>query len=374
MRNDIIKKVVIAVLIVVAILLILFVGKEIAIRFFGMETPSISKSTSSNAKKIDISLENNKIFKHITTDKHIYFVTTDKILITDANGNEEKELSVSVETPFLLSSGEYVLVGDIGANKIYLIKNTSIIKEIETQKIIKNVSLNESGCFVAVTEGEMQKRDVTLYNESGEELFVWTSGNRLVFDAVVANNNKNIVISSLNTQGTSANTVLSFYNISKEEPVATKEYVNEIIVDLTVKGNYIYAIGESITDIYTVTGDKKSEILYDDKSLLSYDITNNGMVMSFKQGTLSDKRYCIEIYNENGTRKAFHEYDYVSKSLDATNNYIVLEREGLINVLDYNGREQKLIDSGFDINDLSFVGNTKKIVGFTADGAYVITI
>ena len=191
MRNDIIKKVVIAVLIVIAILLILFVGKEVAIRFFGMKTPSISKSTSLNAKKIDISLENNKNFKHITTDKHIYFVTTDKIHITDANGNDKKTLSVSVETPCVISSGEYVLVGDIGANKIYIIKNTSIIKEIETKKIIKNVSLNEAGYFVAVTEGDMHKRDVTLYNERGEELFVWTSGNRLVFDAVVANNNKN---------------------------------------------------------------------------------------------------------------------------------------------------------------------------------------
>lgn len=374
MRNDIIKKVVIAILIVIAILLLLFVGKEIAIRFFGMQTPSISKSTSSNAKKIDISFENNKIFKHIATDKHIYFVTTDKIHITDENGNEEKTLSVSVETPCVLSSGEYVLVGDIGANKIYIIKNTSVVKEIETKKIIKNVSLNESGYFVAVTEGEMQKRDVTLFNEKGEELFVWTSGNRLVFDAVVANNNKNVVISSLNTQGTCANTILSFYNISKEEPVAILDYDDEIIVDLAVKGNYIYAIGESVTDIYTVTGDKKSEILYDDKSLLSYDITNSGMVMSFRQGTLSDKRYCIEIYNENGTRTAFHEFDYVSKSLDATNNYIVLEREGLINILDYNGREQKLIDSGFDLDDLCFVGNTKKIVGFTSDSAYIITI
>jgi len=374
MRNDIIKKIVIAVLIVIAILVVLFVGKEIAIRFFGMKTPSISKSTSMNAKKIDISFDSKTSFKHTTTDKYIYFVSTDKVYITDDSGNEKATLAISVENPYVFSSGEYVAVGDVGKNKIYIIKNTSIVKEIETKKKIKNISLNDSGYCVAVTEGEMHKRDVTLYNEKGEELFVWTSGTKLVFDAVVANNNKNIIISSLDTQGTCANTVLNFYNISKEEPINTINYDNEIIVDLNAFGNYIYGIGESKTDIYTVTGDKKGEISYADKSILSYVITNSGIVMSFKEGILNDKRYSIGIYNESGTKKATHEYDYVSKSLDATANHIVVDREGLINVIDYNGREQKLIDSGFDIEDLSFVGNTKKIVGFTADGAYIISI
>ena len=374
MRNDIIKKIVIAVLIVIAILVVLFVGKEVAIRFFGMETPSISKSTSINAKKVDISLENNVNFQNASTDKHIYFVTTDKIYVTDTSGKVENELSISVEKPVVQRSGEYVLVGDIGKNKIYIIKNTQITKEIETKKPIKNVSVNTSGYCVAVTEGDMHKRDVILYNEKGEEIFVWTSGTKLVFDAVVANNNKNVIISSLNTQGSSADTDLYFFNISKEEPVATAKYQNEIIADLALHGNYIYGIGESVTDIYTVTGDKKGEIPYNDKSILSYVISDSGIVMSFKEGTISDKRYSIGIYKENGNCIASHEYDYVSKSLNATNNHIVMDREGLINVLDYNGREIKLIDSGVDIENIMFVGNTKKIVGFTADGAYIIEI
>lgn len=374
MRNDILKKIVIAVLIVVAILLALFVGKEIAIRFFGMKTPSISKSTSTNAKKIDISFDAATNYEHITTDKYIYFVKTDGVYITDGDGNEKATLSISVENPAVFSAGEYVLVGDIGANKIYLIKNTQIVREIETKKTIKNASLNASGYCITVTEGDMQKREVTLYDEKGEELFVWTSGNRLVFDAVVANNNKNVIISSLNTQGSATNTILSFYNISKEEPVQTVKYDDEIIADLTVNGNYVYCIGESKTEIYTVTGDKKSEIPYKDRSILSYVVKDSGIVISFKEGTLSDKRYSIRIYKENGNCIASHEYDYVSKSLDATSNHIVMDRDGLINVIDYNGREIKLIDSGFDIEDLTFVGNSKKIVGFTADGAYIITI
>ena len=94
--------------------------------------------------------------------------------------------------------------------------------------------------------------------------------------------------------------VSAFYNISKEEPVQTVKYDDEIIADLTVNGNYVYCIGESKTEIYTVTGDKKSEIPYKDRSILSYVVKDSGIVISFKEGTLSDKRYSIRIYKENG--------------------------------------------------------------------------
>ena len=374
MRNDIIKKIVIAVLIVIAILVMLFIGKEVAIRFFGMKTPSLSKSSSVKAEKIDISLEKNESYTHITSDKYIYFVTTDKIIVVDENGNKRTELSISVENPFVSSAGRYVVVGDVGKNNIYIIDGSEIKKEIVTAKKIKNVSINTSGNCVVVTEGDMHKREVTLYNTKGEELFVWTSGTKLVFDAVVAENNKNVIISSLDTQTANSGTTLSFYNISKEEPVEVITYENDIIADLSIYDNYVYCVGESKTDIYAVTGGKKGEIPYNTKTMLSYKLTKNGTVMSFAETTVSNKRYNVGIFAENGNMSASHDIDYTAECLDASGNYIVLIREGLISVLDYNGRELKLLDPGVDVEDLCFIGNTNKLVGFTAYGAYIIGI
>lgn len=374
MKTDVIKKIVIAILIVVAILLLLFIGKEVAIRLFDIQTPSISKSTALNAKKVDISMENTSNYKHITSDKYIYFVTTDGVVITDENGAEKAAYSVSIETPCVVQAGEYVIACDLGGTNVYVFKNTSLKKQFTTKKAIINISINENGYCVVVTEGDMQKRDVTLYNENGKELFVWTSGTKPVFDAQIANNNKNIIISSLDTQGKGANTLLSFYNISKEEPIETVEYNDEIIADIAVCENYVYAVGSSRTEIFTSSGDKKGEILYNDKNLLSYDVTKSGVVMSFEEVNMSTKRYTIAVYNNSGSVASSHGYDYISETMDATNNYIALTRDGLICVLDYKGRELKLINSGIDILDLSFVGRSKKIVGFTASGAYIITI
>lgn len=374
MRNDIIKKIVLAVIIVITIFILLFIGREVAVKFFGFKTPSLSKSTQLDAKKIDVDLDENTSYSHIVNDKYIYFVTTNGVVVVDDSGNKKAELPISVENPRLGASGEYVVIGDVDGNSIYIIKDSQIKQNIVTTKAIKNVSINASGNCVAITEGDMHKRDVILYNEKGEELFVWTSGTKLVFDAVVANNNKNVVISSLDTQTNNATTVLNFYNISKEEPVATETLDGEIIPDLHVFENYVYCIGESKTLTFTPTGDKKGEIPYSDKSILSYKINKNGVVMMFSQSAISDKRYSIEIYSENGHLKNTHDFEYVSEFLDASSNYITIGREGLISVIDYDGREKKLLNAGVDISDLCFVGNSNKLIGFTANGAYIFTI
>lgn len=374
MRNDVLKKIVIAVIIVISILVLLFIGKEIAIRFFGYKTPSLSESTPVDAEKLEVELDSETTYSYAVNDKYIYFIATDRVIVADDGGEQKAELAISAENPFVDSSGKYVVIADLGGNSIYIIKDTEIEKSITTKKAIKNVSINSSGNCVAVTEGEMHKRDVTVYDKDGEELFVWTSGSKLVVDAAIADNDKNIIIASVETHGTVMRSVVSFYNISKKDPIATQTFDNELISSLSLYDNYVYCVGESKTATYTVSGDKKGEIPYTTKSLLSYEVNKSGIVMTFAESTLSDKRYCLEVYSESAERKAEYTYDYNTEYIDISTSYIVIGREGLISVIGYDGNEKQLLDPGIDIKDLCFVGEGKKMVAFTADGAYFLSI
>jgi len=374
MKNDVIKKIVLAVIIVAVILVLLFVGKELAIRYFGLKLPSLSESKQVGSNKIEFSVENISSYSHAVTDKYAYFAGTDKVIVVDENGVEKAEIPVGTENPIIKKSGNYVILGDLNGNNVYIINGTQIKKNFVTTKSIKNLSINSSGHCVVVTEGDMHKRDVTVYSEKGEELFVWNSGNKLVIDAVIAENNKNVIISSLDTQGTTANTVLSFYNISKVDPIAAETMENEIIASLCVYGNYVYCVGESKTVVYNAYGEQKSEISYNDKSLRSYEVNRNGVVMEFLESTMSNKRYSIEVYSESGKLKTSHSHDYEAKYIDISNNYIVIGRSGLISVIDYNGVEKQLLDPGVDLVDLCIIGNSRKMVGFAADGAYIFNL
>lgn len=374
MKNTVFKKILISVILVAIILVLMFVIREIAVEFFGYKPPALSEASQKKSQQIEVSLNGENKYEHIVTEKYIYFVGTDKIIVTDGNGSKKGELSISTANSIPKSMGKFMAVGDMGGNRIYIVSGTDIKKEIITKNKIKNFSVNSSGYCVAVTEGDMGKRYVTAYNAKGEEIFVWDSGNMLVLNAVIADNNKNVIVSSVDTKDGVMKSVLSFYNVSKAEAVATETYEEELFSALSVNGNYVYCVGDARTLIYKVSGDKKSEIAYSGKSVITYEVNNQGIVMAFLESTLTGKRYNIESYTESGKKRGTYEHNYDINYLDIADDAIAVDRGGLISIISYKGREKKLIDPGVDIEDLMFVGNSSKAVGFTAHGAYLFSI
>ena len=88
MKHSIIKKIIIALLIVAGVLLILFVSREIAVRFFGYKPPAISESQQKKAKQVEVSLDAGENYKHVVTDQYIYFVNVDKVTVCDSSGKQ----------------------------------------------------------------------------------------------------------------------------------------------------------------------------------------------------------------------------------------------------------------------------------------------
>ena len=374
MKNTIFKKILISVILVAIILVLMFVIREIAVEFFGYKPPALSETSQKKSQQIEVSLTGENRYEHIVTEKYIYFVGTDKIIVTDGSGSKKGELSISTANSIPKAMGKFVAVGDMDGNHIYIVSGTNIKQEITTKNKIKNFSVNSSGYCVAVTEGDMGKRYVTAYNSKGEEIFVWDSGNMLVLNAVIADNNKNVIVSSVDTKDGIMKSVISFYNVSKAEAIASESYEEELFSALSLNGNYVYCVGDARTLIYKVSGAKKSEIEYSGKSVITYEVNNQGIVMAFLESTLTGKRYNIESYTESGKKRGTYEHNYDINYLDAADDVIAVDRGGLISIITYKGREKRLIDPGVDIEDLMFVGNSSKAVGFTAHGAYLFSI
>ena len=374
MKHSIIKKIIIALLIVAGVLLILFVSRKIAVRFFGYKPPAISESQQKKAKQVEVSLDAGENYKHVVTDQYIYFVNVDKVTVCDSSGKQKAEIAIVTSEPVVKSNGKYVIVGDVGGNNVYLLNGTDLKNTIVTKGALVDVSVNASGYCVLVTQGDMHKRDVTVYNTKGEEQFVWNSGSLFVLSASVADNNKNIIISTLDTQEGKMKSVLSFYNISAADPIATEEYENELIAAVEIRGTYVFCVGDSKACVYRVSGEKTAEIPYNGKTLITYKTSNANIVMAFSESALTGKRYDIESYNTAGKQIGTYELDYKIDYIDFAQDTIAISRGRLINTVDLSGREKKLIDPGIDIDSLSFIGGVSTAVGFTANGAYIFKI
>ncbi len=374
MKHTVTKKIVFAVLIVTAVLVVLLVSREVAIRFFDYKPPAISESHITKAKEVSVLLDTDEGYKHVVTDRYIYFIHVDKVLVANSSGRQTAEFEIVTSEPVVRTSGKYVIIGDVGGYNVYILEDDTLKNTLKTPGKIVDVSVNESGYSVIVTQGDMHKRDVTVYNTKGEEKFVWNSGSLFVLSAVVADNNKNIIISTLDTTGGKMKSVLSFYNMSQVEPITTEEYENELLATLEIRGSYVFCVGDSKTCIYRVSGEKNGEIHYNGKTLITYQTDHTNIAMAFSESALDGKRYDIETFNASGKQIGTYELDYKIKYIDYAEDAIAISRGRLINVVDTHGREKNLIDPGIDLSDLSFLGDVSKAVGFTAKGAYIFDI
>ncbi len=373
MKNEVIRKIVTAVLITIGVLLLLFLVREVAIRFFGYTPPAISESQQKKVKQVNFTMNHDEAYKYTVLDKFIYFVTTDKITALDNNGKVKSEIDIVTSNPVIKTSGKYVLVADTEGKRAYLINGEKLKNTLETKGKIVDFSVNSEGYVILITEGDMHKRDVTVYNAKGEEQFVWNSGSMFVLSAVIADNNKNIIMSTLDTQDGKMKTALSFYNISNADPIATHVYEDELIGALEICGNYIYCIGDSKVNIHRISGKKEGEILYGGKSLVTYETANSNIVLAFSESALSGKRYNIETYNHSAKQIGKYEVESEIKFIDYAEDTIAVSRGRLINIVDISGREKKLLDPGIDIKSVSFLGGAAQAVGFTAEGAYIFS-
>ena len=374
MKHSVMKKIGMSIVIVAGILLVLFVSREVAVRFFGYKPPAISESQQKKTKEVDVVIDGDESYKHVVTDKYIYFIRVNQVIVADENGNKKAEIEIVAPKPVVRTNGKYVIIGDVGGNNAYILENDKLKNTIETKGAIVDATVNSSGYSTLVTQGEMHKRDVTVYDVKEEEQFVWNSGNLFVLTACVAENNKNIVISTLDTTEETMKSVLSFYNMSDAEPVATQIHENELFAALEICGSYAYCIGDSKTCVYRISGEKSAEIPYNGRTLITYQTDSGNIAMAFSELVLSGKRYDIETYNPSGKKIGTYELDYKTTYIDFAQDAIAISRGRLINVVDIYGREKKLLDPGVDILDLCFIGGTSKAVGFTAKGAYIFSV
>ncbi len=372
-KHPILKKILVAITIVVVILIVLFIAKEVAVRFFGYKPPALSESMVKKAKEVDVVLDTNQPYTHIVTDKNIYFIYVDKVYIADASGSQKAEYEITTSNPMTEAKGKYVVIGDVGGKNLYLFKNEKLLKRIKANGSIIDVSVNASGMISAVTEGDMHKRDVTVYSENGKEEFVWTSGSLFVLGANVADNNKNIVISTFDTANGNIKTTLSFYNMSSKKPIATEEYENELIAGIDIENGYVFCVGDTKTVVYRVSGEKCAEIPYHGKTLITFETDKDKIAFAFSESELTGKRYQVSTYDVAGACIGTHELEHKISYIDFKDADIAVSRGRLINIIDVYGREKELVDPGVDFIDMCFLGTTSKAVGFTANNAYIFS-
>lgn len=354
---------------VIFLILLLFIGSSYIYTHFD----ELKNYWSNEDWKLVEVLETVPLSNYFTIDgnnSNLIVVGNNYVHGFSPNGKENFDINVSLKNARTSTAGEYCIIGEKDASKIYMINSSAKIWELDIQGTILDVSVNKNGYAAIVYKQVGYKSLIKVIKPDGEELFTTYLASNYALDVEISNDNKTLVIAEINTEGVNVESVIELINMSDLENKNSKkinlpedtlitniEYnsKNKLVV-LTDK-NILLLEGEVLKNL--------GEDFDDDTQIASIENADNPIVISKIENGLFDTSYALRIYDYKNSGVTYEEYqtEEVPSIVTASDGHIVMLLEKEIVIVNSNGKLVKKSD---------VLGNIKSIVIFNNGNALAV--
>ena len=185
--------------------------------------------------------ENTSIYAY---DKYISIINGNKLELYNSSGKNVASHDVNVNNPIYSANGKYLVIGDKGKQKVYLISGTKILWDVDVEGGISRVSVNENGFVSVVCTGSTYKSVVCVYNTEGSQLFKTFTPVNTVVDSTISSDNKYLSYAEIDTSKASLESsikTISMKDAANTSASATiKTYTipnNAMIINIKYQGS-----------------------------------------------------------------------------------------------------------------------------------------
>lgn len=284
----------------------------------------------------------------------------------DKNGEIKWKASFKTSTPFMVTAGKYILVADLNGNTCAVFSGSKKVSQQKLPYEIITANLNENGYCVAATKERGYKAKVTVWDEKGEQVFAWHSTKYHVISAAVTNNNKAMVVSAFDIEGTDENMCKTLYfSFGKDTPTELQSGEGNLVANIKSVGNRVYAVGDNALYAYSESGRKAFGIDFAGRTLQRYAITADTVALALTK-TSVEGYYggsVVETYSSSGAKKGSYEVDDEITFLDMEENKILVNSPDGAYILSDNGRLYGNLTFGNEVREgLIFSGGKKLLL------------
>lgn len=284
-------------------------------------------------------------------EKGIVCYSKDGISFTDKNGEDVWNQVFGMESPKLSACGDYLAVGDIGANSIYIFNQNGLVDKINLEKPIQDLRISAQG-VTSVVLSDGTANQINLYDKTGSILAsikatIASSGYPLTL--ALSEDGTHLAVSYVLFDSGKIKTQLVFYNFANKETSDTPagEYTYDGLfpkVEFTDK-NTVIACGEEGFYTYqfknTAIENYYAAYAAEVKSLF---MTENrlGVVTKNPEAQTSEdaERYLVEIFNFSGKKKASFTFDFEYKNVSASDKDIIFSNSQSCEIYTYWGHRK----------------------------------
>ncbi len=368
-----IRRVLIIIGIVLLALAVIFGAVYLAQRYQNAEH-EIPVNKEPSITTLDFELDPGISYQNAVGNEIIYFYSTENLKMINHKGDLVADMSLKLSRPAISISEKYALFFDMGGKSLLSFSGSKEASAFEVDASIIMAAINKNGYILVVTKGDLHNSAVRVFNPKAEEIFKWNSGNLAVVSADIADNNKDITISAINTGGGKVQNQIIMFNIAKEKPFTNDTYEGDIAAVIRYSGSHLFCIGSDKTYIYDNYGKCIGSASYEGRDVKTFALDDNLLVLAFSGSTDTTGVAEIVSYNQKGAElgkfSMLQEYDFI----DVKNGSIVVNNDRIIHMLNSHCQEKRQITLGFDLRDFAFFGSNNKAVGITASGAELIRL
>lgn len=266
----------------------------------------------------------------------------DGVAMTNKSGTVLWNQTYEMTSPTMTSAGDYVAVGDIGANTIYIFNEYGQLGRVSTDVPIQEIQISEQGVVAAVLS-DTSSNYINLYDKQGNSLgSIKASLENTGYPLAIAlsPDASKLAVSYLIVNSGSMQSRIVFYDFSDVEGdhlLDTQELEGLYPKAAFLDSREVVLFGEKGFVLYQADSKKIETQENFESEINSVFCTDQKLGFIFKNEDDNGK-YRMEIYNKAGKKSSTYYFDLDYSGLTADDDEVILYNDEEMLIYQMGGR------------------------------------
>ena len=266
----------------------------------------------------------------------------DGVAMTNKSGSVLWNQTYEMASPTMTSAGDYVAVGDIGANTIYIFNEYGQLGRVSTDVPIQEIQISEQGVVAAVLS-DTSSNYINLYDKQGNSLgsikaSLENTGYPLAI-ALSPDASKLAVSYLIVKSGSMQSRIVSydFSDVEGDHLLDTQELEGLYPKAAFLDSREVVLFGEKGFGLYQADSKKIETQENFESEINSVFCTNQKLGFIFKNEDDNGK-YRMEIYNKAGKKSSTYYFDLDYSGMTADDDEVILYNDEEMLIYQMGGR------------------------------------
>lgn len=266
----------------------------------------------------------------------------DGVAMTNKSGSVLWNQTYEMASPTMTSAGDYVAVGDIGANTIYIFNEYGQLGRVSTDVPIQEIQISEQGVVAAVLS-DTSSNYINLYDKQGNSLgSIKASLENTGYPLAIAlsSDASKLAVSYLIVKSGSMQSRIVSYDFSDVEGdhlLDTQELEGLYPKAAFLDSREVVLFGEKGFVLYQADSKKIETQENFESEINSVFCTNQKLGFIFKNEDDNGK-YRMEIYNKAGKKSSTYYFDLDYSGMTADDDEVILYNDEEMLIYQMGGR------------------------------------